>query len=210
MNNMGVYNPGPKKKNMKVIALAIVCIILAAGLVGVTAIYLANGSTADLKTQITAKDSTISSLQANNTALQNQLSQIPDTSVYTSQISSLKTELLDLNDTLSGYYNIALLKTSDILLQQQPITQDANATTQVFNDAIYYAGYVVIQATATADTTFVAVSYTYAGANFNYNQTIGTSGSAIFPVLPSALIINIGNVNQTDANTITASATYYY
>jgi flagellar basal body-associated protein FliL len=210
MNNMGVYNPGPKKKNMKVIALAVVCIILAAGLVGVTAIYLANGNSADLKAQLAVKDSTINSLQANNTALQSQLSQIPNTSVYTDQIASLNQQLADLNDQVSSYYNIALMNASGVLFSQQPITQDANATTQAFGDSIYYAGYVVIQATATANTTFAEVTYTYAGTNFDYNQTIGTSGSAVFPVLPGTLLINIGNTNQTTANTITATATYYY
>ena len=39
MNNMGVFNP-PKKKNMKVIALSTMCVVLAAGLVGVLALYL--------------------------------------------------------------------------------------------------------------------------------------------------------------------------
>jgi flagellar basal body-associated protein FliL len=211
MNKMGVYNPGPKKKNMKVIALAVICIVLAAGLVGVTAVYLANGNSADLKAQITAKDKTISALQANNETQQNTLqSQSDQIASLQNQVSSLNTQLLDLNDTVSGYYNIALMQASDVLFSQQPITQDANATTEAFNNAIYYAGYVAIQATATSNTTFVAVSYAYAGTNFNYNQTIGTSGSAVFPVLPSELIINIGNIDHTEANNITASATYYY
>ena len=210
MNNMGVYNPGPKKKNMKVIALSVVCIILAAGLVGVTAIYLANGNSADLKAQITERDNTISSLNSQIALLQYNISQAVNPSAYQDEIASLNAQLLDLNDTVSSYYNIALMKTSDILFSQQPITQDANATTQAFGDSIYYAGYVVIQATATANTTFVEVAYNYAGTNFDYNQTIGTSGSAVFPVLPGTLLINIGNTNQTTANTITASATYYY
>ncbi len=45
---------------------------------------------------------------------------------------------------------------------------------------------------------------------FDYNQTIGTSGTAVFPVLPGTLQINIGNINQTAANTVTATVTYYY
>jgi flagellar basal body-associated protein FliL len=210
MNNMGVYNPGPKKKNIKVIALAAVCIILAAGLVGVTAIYLSSGNTADLKAQIADKDAAISSLQANNTALQNQLNQIPSTSIYTSQIDSLKAQLSDLNETANTYYNIALMKSSGALISQQTVTQDANTSTQVFSDDIFYAGYVIVQATASANTTYVEVSYTAGGTNFDYSQVVGTSGSAMFPVLPSTLQINIGNTNQTTANAATVSATYYY
>ena len=207
---MGVFNPGPKKRNIKIIALAVVCVILAAGLVSVTAIYLANGNSADLKAQLATKDNTISQLQGNNTALRSQLAQIPDTSVYTDQIASLNAQLSDLNDTASTYYNIALIKSSDVLISQQPITQDANTTTQVFGDEIYYAGYVIIQATASANTTFAEVSYSAGGTNFDYSQIIGASGSAMFPVLPGTLQINIGNTNQTDANTVTVSATYYY
>jgi flagellar basal body-associated protein FliL len=210
MNNMGVYNPGPKKKNIKVIALAVVCIVLAAGLVGVTAIYLSSGNNADLKAQIADKDAAISSLRASNTALQNQLNQIPDNSVYTNQIDSLKAQLSDLNDTISTYYNIALMKSSGALISQQAVTQDANTSTQVFSDDIFYAGYVIVQATSSANTTYVEVSYTAGGTNFDYSKVIGTSGSAMFPVLPSTLQINIGNTNQTTANTATVSATYYY
>ncbi len=210
MNNMGVYNPGPKKKNIKVIALAVACIILAAGLVGVMAIYLANGNPSDQKKQIADKDITISSLQANITALQNQLSQVPDISVYTNQITSLNRQLSDLNDQLSGYYNITIMQESSNLLYQQPITQDANASTPVFSAGIYYAGYVVVQATATADSTYAEVQYNYAGTNFDYNQTIGTSGNAVFPVLPGTLQVSIGNTNQTGTNDIVVSINYYY
>jgi hypothetical protein len=188
----------------------VVCVILAAGLVGVTAIYLGNGNSADLKAQITAKDNTISSLQSNNTALRSQLAQIPDTSVYTDQIASLNAQLSDLNDTVSTYYNIALMKSSGVLFSQTPVTQDANTSTQVFSDEIFYAGYVIIQATASANTTYAEISYTAGGTSFDYSQVIGASGTAMFPVLPSTIQINIGNTNQTAANTATVSATYYY
>ena len=209
MKNMGVYNPGPKK-NIKVIALLVVCIVLAAGLVGVLALYLSNGNTSDLKAQITDKDNTISTLQTQIANLQAQISQTTNSTVYQNQIASLNEQISNLNNQLSGYYNIAMMNSSSILLVQYPVTQDANATTQVFNDDIFYAGYVAIQATASADTTFVEVNYSYAGSQFDYNKTLGTSGTAMFPVLPGTLFINIGNVNQTTANNVTISATYHY
>jgi cell division protein FtsL len=216
MNNMGVYNPGPKK-NIKVIALTVVCIVLAASLVGVLALYLSNGNTADLKAQITEKDNTITSLQSQITSLESQISQNPNSTVYQNQITSLNEQISSLNeqisylnDQLSGYYNVAIMNSSSILLSQQLVTQDANSTTSIFSSAIYYAGYVTIQATASANTTFVEVNYSYAGSTFDYNKTIGTSGTAVFPVLPGTLLINIGNTNQTAANNATVSATYYY
>jgi hypothetical protein len=211
MNNMGVYNPGPKKRNIKVLALAVVCVILAASLVGVIAVYALNGNSADLKAQITTKDNMISSLQANNTALQSNITQTQALiSYYTNQLGSLNQQLTSLNDQVSGYYNIAIMNVSSILFSQQPITQDANSTTQVFSDVIYYSGYVAIQSTASANTTYAEVIYSYGGTNFDYNQTLGTSGNAVFPVLPGTLTINIGNINQATSNTVTASATYYY
>jgi len=209
MNNMGVYNPGPKR-NIKVIALLVVCIILAASLVGVLALYLSNGNTADLKGQVTDKDKTISSLQTQIASLQSQISQTPNSTSSQSQIASLNEQISTLNDQLAAYYNIAMMNSSSILLYQQPVSQDANATTQVFSEDIYYAGYVSIQVNASASTTFVEVSYNYAASLFDYNQTIGTSGTAVFPVLPGTLFINVGNTNQTTANTATVSAIYYY
>lgn len=55
MNHMSQENPVQKKSNTKVIALAIVCVILAASLVGVIAIYLPSVNS-DLQAQITQKD----------------------------------------------------------------------------------------------------------------------------------------------------------
>jgi len=216
MNNMGVYNPGPKK-NFKVIALIVVCIVLAASLVGVLALYLSNGNAADLKAQITEKDNTITSLQSQIASLESQISQTPNSTVYQNQIASLNEQITNLNevisnlnDQLSGYYNVAIMNSSTLLLNQQVITQDANSTTAIFASSIYYAGYVAIQASATADTTFVEVNYSYAGSTFDYNKTLGTSGTAVFPVLPGTLLINIGNTNQAVSNNATVTAKYYY
>ena len=80
-------------------------------------------------------------------------------------------------------------------------SQDANTTTTVWNDQLDYAGYVVVQATASANTTYAEVSYSYAGTNFDYNQTLGTSGTAVFPVLPGTVTVKIGNINQTALTT---------
>lgn len=203
-------NPVQKKSNIKVIALAIVCVILAASLVGVIAVYQPSANS-DLQTQITQKDNTISALQTQNANLQSQISQINNTQTAdAAQITYLQQSLSALNDQLGSYENITLMQLSEILVYQQPVTQDANTSTPIFNDALYYSGYVVVQATATANTTYAEVIYNYAGANFDYNQTLGTSGSAVFPVLPGSVQINIGNTHQTSTNTATATATYFY
>ena len=211
---MSQENNVQKKSNPKivVIALAIICVILAASLVGVIAIYQPNGSQA----QLAAKDSTISSLQAQIASLEDRLANTVNASAYVTEITYLNQQLLALNDTLTSAYSdmsslegILQLQESGILYNDNFI-QAANASTSVWSNQLSYAGYIVVQATATANTTYAEVIYSYAGTNFDYNQTLGTSGTALFPVLPGTVEIRIGNTNQTATNSITATATYYY
>ncbi len=156
-----IQNPVQKKSNMKIIALAVVCVILAASLVGVIAIYQPSVNS-NLQAQITEKDKIISD---QNATLQSQLTQTNNNiAVYAQEIANLQQQVSDANSLTSGYYNIAIMNASSSLVYQQPLTQDANATTTIFSDAIDYSGYVVVQATATANTTYAEVLYSYAGA----------------------------------------------
>jgi hypothetical protein len=125
------------------------------------------------------------------------------------QINSLNASLSDYSSSYSDLQKIVQLGDSGIM-NQTSFTQDANGTTLLWNDAVDYAGYVVIQGQASATTTYAQVLYTFGTYNFNYNQTIGTSGTAVFPVLPGALQVIIGNVNQTSANSGNATVTFYY
>lgn len=201
-------NPVQKKSNTKVIALAIVCVILAASLVGVVAVYQPN--------QIAEKQATIDSLNQQIAALQFQLTQTVNVSTYVLQIASLNAQLSDLNDTLTSVYTdslsyqqIAQLQKSGVMYQQD-LTQNANSYTTIWNNDLGYAGYIVIQATSTANTTYAEVLFTFGDATFDYNKTLGTSGTAVFPVLPSTVEIRIGNLMQADTNNATVTATYHY
>ena len=214
MRPMSQENSVQKKSNPKivVIALAVICVILGASLVGVIAIYQPNGSQA----QLAAKDSTISSLQAQIAVLQSQQSSTANASTYVTQIAYLTQQLIALNDTLTttnsdmlSLEKILQLETSGTLYNDNFI-QNGNATTTVYSSQLDYAGYIVVQATASANTTYAEVTYSYAGANFDYNQTLGTSGTALFPVLPGTVVIKIGNTNSAGTNGVTATATYYY
>ncbi len=204
-----------KKGNSKVLVFALIaiCVILAGSLVGVIAIYQ------PIDSQLAAKDTTISSLQSQILNLESEIasqSNFSSTQAYINQITLLNQELASLNDSYTAAQSDAYYFQSILQLQQSgtlysnSITQDANTTTTMWNDQLDYAGYVIVQATATANTTYAEVIYSYTGANFDYTQTIGTSGSAVFPVLPGIVQVNIGNINQTDTNTITVTATYFY
>jgi cell division protein FtsL len=204
-----------KKSNSKVLVFALIaiCVILAGSLVGVIAIYQ------PIDSQLAAKNTTISSLQSQILNLESELasqSNSSTTQAYINQITLLNQELASLNDSYTAAQSDAYYFQSILQLQQSgtlysnSITQDANTTTTIWNDQLDYAGYVIVQATSTANTTYAEVIYNYTGANFDYAQTIGTSGSAVFPVLPGIVQVNIGNINQTDTNTITVTATYFY
>jgi cell division protein FtsB len=211
MNQMTQENPVQKKSNMKVIALVVVCIILAASLVGVIAVYVPNNSQA----QLTEKDNTISSLQAQINALEYQISTTNSTT-YVSQIAYLNSQLSDLNDTLTSAYSeyASLQKNVQLGISEvwydNSFSQNANDTTTLGTAEVDYAGYVVVQATATANTTYAQVLYTYGGIDLDFNQTIGTSGTALFPLLPGTVEMRIGNINQSDVNNVTATITHYY
>jgi hypothetical protein len=217
MNYMSQEKPFQKKSNIKVIALAVVCVILAASLIGIIAVNLPN------QAQIAEKDNTINSLNQQISALELQLSQKPDATTYqtqitsyVTQISSLNSQLSDLNDTLTYVYadyanlqSIVQLGKSGILYDATS-TQNANTTTTLWNDQLDYAGYIVVQATASSNTTYAQVLFTYGEVNFDYNQTLGTAGTAIFPVLPGIVEVRVGNTIANDLNNATVKATYYY
>jgi hypothetical protein len=214
MRAMSQENNVQKTSNPKivVIALAVICVILAASLIGVIALYQPNNS----QTQLAEKDATISSLRTQIAVLQSQLSNTPNASTYVTQIAYLNQQLVALNDALNSTNSDMLSLQSIVQLQMSGtlyngnFNQDANTTTTLWNTELDYAGYIVVQATASANTTYVEVSYSYAGANFDYNQTLGISGTAVFPVLPGTVTVIIGNTNQTATNSVTASAVYYY
>lgn len=211
MNQMTQEKPVQKKNNMKVIALAVVCVILAASLVGVIAVYVPNNSQA----QLTEKDNTIKSLQTQIDALEYQLSTINSTT-YVAQIAYLNSQLSDLNDTLtilssdySSLQKIAQLGISEVWYDNS-FSQDANVSTTLGTAQVNYAGYVLVQATASANTTFAQVLYSFGGIDLDFNQTIGTSGTALFPLLPGEIEIRMGNINQPNTNNVTATITHYY
>jgi len=210
MKPMSQETPVQKKRSVKVLALTVICIILAASLVGVVAVYLND------RAQLSEKDSTIASLNDNVSALQLQLSQMPNSTTYLEQIAYLNQQLNSLNASYtsiiadySSLLQIVQMRSSGTMYEG-PFIQDANTTTILYSDAVDYAGVVVIQNTANSTTTYAQVLYTFGNFNFNYNQTLGTSGTAAFPILPGAVQLSIGNIDAADTNAVNATAIYYF
>lgn len=208
-----------KKTSVTVVALAVVCVVLAAGFVGLIVIY-APGNQANPDQQ-----NTIDQL---NEQLANFIVNQTDIAPYAQQIAQLRAQLQQYqdqptdNDTITAlqqeitnYEQLIALQKTGTIYATNTFTQNPNTVTQIFSGSTSYAGYVVVQATSTANSTYAQVQFTFGSIVYSYNQTIGLSGTAVLPVLPSTddntFIVSIGNtqINITN-NTVTATATFYY
>jgi len=187
------------------IALVLVSIVLLAGLVSVIAIYVPMAS--NLESQLTEKDGTISSLNMEISALQSDLSQAASNiTAKDSQIASLNSNF---TEAVLEYRSILFLQKSAPLYSQE-ITQDASTFTVIWNGAAQYAGYVTVAVQSSSNTTYAEAVYNSYDFNFDYNMTVGTSGTAAFPVLPGLVEVRVGNTELAGNVTATITATYYY
>jgi outer membrane murein-binding lipoprotein Lpp len=181
-----------KTKNNIAIVLGIICIVLAASLV----VVVANGSFSNDQPNTSDLENQVITLNAQVNALQNIVYD------YEGQIE-------DLTDKNNMYNSIIDLEESVVIINSQTYTQDANEVTTLFDDMVYYAGYIEIQVESTSNTTYIQVSYTYDDLEFNQIIPIGQNGTAYFPVLPEIIEILLGNTD-TEVNTATITLTYFY
>jgi cell division protein FtsB len=197
-----------------VIAIGIVCIVLVAGLVGTLAIYVPQVSS--LKSQMAEKDNSISSLNSQVSSLTQQVAslhlQITSLQSNTYSASDVQNIIGNYTQQLSDNNAILTLSKSAYLVQGLQQTLAANSSTSIWSDNIIYAGYFAVQVTSNSSTTYARVIYALpvSGQNFDYNVTVGTSGTAVFPVLPGTVVFGIGNTELADAVNATVTAVYYY
>ena len=232
--------PPPGKRNFKVIALALVCIILAGSLVGVIVLYkptssTSSSNTSSLQAQITQQNNTIGSLNQQIASLQNQLAESEasqstsgDTAALQSQITELQQELAQANstvlsdqttimsdqNTLTDDQSILSMSATEPLADSISVNQNNYTIVSVFgsnsaNNVLPDPGFITVQATSTSNTTYVETIYSAYGVNFDQNVTIGTSGTAVFPVLPSTINVLLGNTDP-NGNNSTVTINYYY
>jgi outer membrane murein-binding lipoprotein Lpp len=193
-----------------VIALGLICIILAAGLVGAIAVYMPMAS--NLESQISEKDSTISSLNSQVSSLNSQVLALQaDIEQFNSTIEDYKAAQEAFNRQAEFYANIISLNMSAPLFVSQSFTLAANTSGTIYtDDSILYAGYISVSVESSSNTTYLQVAYSSYGVNYNQTVTVGTEGGAAFPVLPGGITVVIGNTETVDDVTGTASATYRY
>jgi hypothetical protein len=199
-----------KKTSIVVIALSIICVLLAASFAVTLALYLPNQS------KLTEQEQTITTLNNQISALEQEIANTPDINVFQAQINELKTQATALNNSLVNT-NQQLSQLRDIVnlnkytLMYTNTTDQAPQTNSTVLDApLGYAGYITIQATSNSTTTYAMISYTYKDFTIVYNQTLGLSGSALFPVLPAQTKMIVGNLEAENVTQVAATITYYY
>jgi uncharacterized coiled-coil protein SlyX len=165
----------------------------------------------NLESQIAEKDSTISSLNSQVSSL-------------TSQVLALQAGLDQVNSTIEDYKaaqkayssqiesmsNIISLNVSGPLFVSQSFTLAANTSVTFYTGNMLYAGYISVSVESSSNTTYLQVAYLSYGVNYNQTVTVGTGGSAAFPVLPGDITVVIGNTETVNVVNGTASATYRY
>lgn len=121
----------------------------------------------------------------------------------TSQINTLNTQITDLN-------SIVNLQKFTIWVNHVTVSQPANSYT-LWTRLASYAGYVrVYVESSTTSNTYASVEYISHGVNYDVTITVGSSGTAVFPVLPGTVYVYVGNTNLLSGATETVTITYYY
>jgi hypothetical protein len=194
-----------------VFSIAIICIVLASGLVGVIVVYVSTVS--DLRSQAEANDGTIASLNLQISSLNSRISSLTNSlNQSNSNNVALTSQIAQLQQLVADCYEKLALTQYGYLASNMQLSQDAGVATSIWMDYVEYAGYVIIQVESTSNTTYARVLYSLAsfGIDFDYSAIVGTSGTTVFPVLPGLLTVSIGNTENVEAVNATVTAVYYY
>lgn len=126
------------------------------------------------------------------------------------EISTLQSQIAELNQKINTLTNIVNLQEQTTLVNQQTISQPAGSY-DYWNFQLQYAGYIVVYVySSTTTNTYVEVVWNYNGINYDQSITVGASGSAAFPVLPTTVQVRVGNTNIFNGATETVSIVYVY
>lgn len=179
-SKMSAQTSGNKLVNRRVLILGIACIILLDSLVGTILVF---------SSIINDKDKQISALSQ----------QITDKD---SAISLLGSQVA----RLDGIVNLA---NSTIWVDSKTVSVQPGDEA-VWNVTANYAGYVSVKVSVpTTNSTYVRVTFSSHGVDYDNQMNVGGSETAFFPVLPASIQIVFGNQGITVANA-TVTITYYY
>ena len=199
--------PKPKKmvSTNAAIGLGTICTILAVLLVATTIVY-----TSDIK----VKENVISSLESQKTEKD-------------SEISTLNNQITNLQEQIDDLDAITHIAKSSVWENDIVISQPANSYWSMLTNRATYAGYISVTVeSSTSPETYVRLNYSLyvttsvvdghahvTALSYDNQISVGSAGTAVFPVLPaltSGIQIRVGNTNLIDGATETVTITYYY
>ncbi len=201
-----------KKSQTTSIILGIVCILL---LMGMTGMYFYQNSI--IQDKDTIYNNYVSTHSTSNSDAQVNSDYINSHSHTNSEYESIKS---DYNNYVASHshtdsdYNslssIANLQASTTWLNDETVNQDRGSYTY-YTYTASHAGYVSVQIiSSTTSNQYVEAVWSASGVSYDKQITVGTSGTAVFPVLPSSVQIRIGNTNLLNGATATVTITYVY
>jgi uncharacterized coiled-coil protein SlyX len=212
-----------KKMVRRVIAIALVvtiCFILVAVAVEMVLSFSVQVTEKDetitnLNIEVFNKDSQISQLNSNITDLQNQLtSQNSTINLLTSNLTNLQ-EIANLQKSTLMYDDSVVEQiSSGYIVQGNLVAYWVNLSISLEETPIPidYAGYVVVNITSsTSNSTYVGLSYSSKGFSYDNTVTVGVTGQAYFPILPTnTLYIKIGNTDTSNLDIQRVTIAYFY
>ena len=173
------------------IALGVVCILLIAGLGGAMAYYTMT---------INDKDNQINS--ANNTINQ-----------FNATIADQNNTIFSLNTQLAIFQNqirnihVTGTENSTVWVNNQTRTGSEGGVWDFYN--VSSAGYVLILVSSNYNSTIAEIAYTSKNLTlYDYQTNVGFGGIAVFPVLPTYVVIV--EITFSESSTATVTAIYCY
>ena len=161
-------------------------------------------STSDLESKISALRNELSACQNKVSQLNNELGTCQD------HVSRLNNQLATYQSQLSRLNDIVNLRLSETLVDRKTVNEPASSCVQ-WKFHVNYAGYIVVTVhSSTTDKTYVEVVYNSYGAFFYQKVKVGSSGTAVFPVLPGTITVRVCNNNFINGATQVVSITYHY
>jgi hypothetical protein len=176
------------------IALGIICIVLVGGLAGAFAYYVPMIN--EKNNTISSLNSQVSQLNTNATNLQN-------------QIDSLDFSVTNLQNQVNNLTDIFNLRKSTIWYDGTLLIVPLLELTSL-EENVPYAGYVSVQVSSSqSNETVVLVVYSSQVLRYENSINLGSSETAIIPVLPSSMAIYFADP-EGKSGTATVTIIYYY
>jgi predicted PurR-regulated permease PerM len=177
------------------IALGIVCIVVVAGLVGAFAYYVN-----DKNNTISSLNSQVSQLNTNATSLRNQIDSL------NFNVTNLQNQVNNLTDILNLSKSMVLYNGTLTIFPLLELT--------MLDESVPYAGYVSVQVSSSQSNATVIITVVwnyYPVLRYQNDFNLGTSGTAIFPVLPPSMVVYFCDPKLTNSSELAnVTITYYY